>query len=232
MPPRAIPCSVRSMISRVRIVGLVVPAVQQEGDRARDGGTSAGCRTRRSPGRTPGRSAPPPPRAMQAMAHPALLSSRCVVQHPPDRLRLGLHLAPAGTVGVEHARRARSETRGCPYFAVRREVGAAVEDLAVGREEGGERPAALAGERLHRALIAGVHVGPLVAVHLDADEVLVEDSGRWRDPRRTRRPSRGTSGTTRRRCRAAPAGPGRGRRRTPPHPRGYQWIGWWAADCR
>ena len=45
--------------------------------------------------------------------------------------------------------------------------------------EGGG-PAALSGEGLHGALVARVHVGPLVAVHLHAHEVRVEVRGQRR----------------------------------------------------
>jgi hypothetical protein len=63
---------------------------------------------------------------------------------------------------------------------VGREVGPAVEDLALGGEEGGEWPAALLDQELDGALVARVHVGPLVAVHLDADEMPVEEVGERR----------------------------------------------------
>ena len=55
----------------------------------------------------------------------------------------------------------------------RREVGAAEERLALGREEDGQRPAAAAGHRDHRVHVDPVHVGPLLAVDLDVDEALV-----------------------------------------------------------
>ena len=60
---------------------------------------------------------------------------------------------------------------------VRREVGAAVEGHAVGVEEDGHRPAAVAGHRLHRLHVDRVDVGALLAVDLDADEVLVHVGG-------------------------------------------------------
>ena len=60
---------------------------------------------------------------------------------------------------------------------VGREVGASEEDLTLGRQERGEWPAALPAERLHGALIARVHVGPLVAVDLDADEIAIQELG-------------------------------------------------------
>ena len=59
----------------------------------------------------------------------------------------------------------------------RREVRAAVERAAVGREEHGHRPAALAGERLHRVHVDGVDVGPLLAVDLHVHEQPVHRRG-------------------------------------------------------
>src|SRR4029077_14633770 len=58
---------------------------------------------------------------------------------------------------------------------VGREIRAAEKHLPIRREERGERPATLTAERLHSPLIARIHVGPLVAVHLDADEIAIED---------------------------------------------------------
>ena len=128
-------------------------------------------------------------------------------------------------IRVEHALQHGAEARPA-VRAVGREVGAAVEHLAGGREERGERPAALPGQRLHRPLIAGVDVRPLVPVHLDADEVARSGTRPAPDSRTTRRPSRGTSDTTRRRCRAAPGGPACGPPRRPRRPRGTSgWAG-------
>ena len=56
-----------------------------------------------------------------------------------------------------------------------REVGAAVERVAVRGEPDAEGPAALAGEGLHRFHVDGVQVGPLLPVDLDAHEVLVQE---------------------------------------------------------
>ena len=120
-----------------------------------------------------------------------------------------------------------------------REVGAEVEGLGVRGEEHGHGPAALAGGGLHGLHVDGVDVGALLAVDLDADEVLVEVVGgllvleglvrhdvapvaaavadaqqhrhvRASGPPRRPRPTRATS---RRGCRRA--GGGRGRSRGP-----------------
>jgi len=71
----------------------------------------------------------------------------------------------------QHAAKARPAVS----VVVRREVGAAEEDLAVRGQKRGERPAALPAQRLYGALVAGVHIGPLVAVHLDAHEIAIQD---------------------------------------------------------
>ena len=66
---------------------------------------------------------------------------------------------------------------GIPRLSSGREVGAAVEGHAVGVEEDGHRPAAVAGDRLHRLHVDRVDVGALLAVDLDVDEVLVHVGG-------------------------------------------------------
>lgn len=58
-----------------------------------------------------------------------------------------------------------------------REVRTEVERLGVGREEDGHGPATLAGGGLHGLHIDGVDVRPLLTVHLDGHEVLVEQLG-------------------------------------------------------
>ena len=73
---------------------------------------------------------------------------------------------------------ARSRNARMPSRGVGREVGAAEERLAVGREEDGERPAAAAGDRDDGLHVDRVDVGPLLAVDLDADEVLVHHARR------------------------------------------------------
>ena len=66
-----------------------------------------------------------------------------------------------------------SSSRAGRGAADRREVGAGVERHLLGRRERVQRPAAVAGHRLHRVHVDRVDVGPLLAVDLDADEVLV-----------------------------------------------------------
>ncbi len=67
-----------------------------------------------------------------------------------------------------------SEREAGPAPAIlRREVGAGEERLQLGRQEHRVRPAALAGQDLGGGHVDLVEVGPLLAVHLDADELLV-----------------------------------------------------------
>ncbi len=60
--------------------------------------------------------------------------------------------------------------------AVRREVRPAVEGLERGCQEDAHRPAALAAQALDGFHVDLVQVGPLLAVHLDVDEVLVHQA--------------------------------------------------------
>ena len=67
-------------------------------------------------------------------------------------------------------------------------IGAAPERLAVGREEHGQRPAALLAQMMQRRHVDLVDVGPLLAVDFDVDEQLVHHRARWRRPRSSRAP--------------------------------------------
>ena len=64
---------------------------------------------------------------------------------------------------------------GSPCRGVVREVRPAVERAALRRQEHRHRPAAAAGQRLHRAHVDLVEVGPLLAVDLDRDEAGVQE---------------------------------------------------------
>ena len=96
-----------------------------------------------------------------------------------DRAQPGTHLRrpladllALGLEGVDDRFHHHPEARHAAAL-VGREVGAAVEGDAVGVEEDGHRPAAVAADLLHRLHVDGVDVGALLAVDLDADEVLV-----------------------------------------------------------
>src|SRR5712691_9064681 len=88
------------------------------------------------------------------------------IERPPDAIDAGGELTvqlrggvpglvPALAVVLRHAQQDACETR--PAEGVnRREVGAAEKDLAVRREEAGQRPAALPADSADRVLVAGV----------------------------------------------------------------------------
>ena len=104
--------------------------------------------------------------------------SCCCLTRPLDEPRarvldLVALLAPRPADAVEHLAERRH-----PVARLVREVGAAVERPAVGRQEDAHRPAAAAGHRLDGAHVDLVEVGPLLAVHLDRDEVGVQGLGR------------------------------------------------------
>ena len=78
--------------------------------------------------------------------------------------------------GLVHAREDAGKA-GHPPRVGRREIGAAEERLELGREEHRHRPAAVPGHRHHGRHVDLVEVGPLFAVDLDVDEVLVHERG-------------------------------------------------------
>ena len=86
--------------------------------------------------------------------------------HALDVLGLGL---PRVGQRLEHLPEAR-----LPVPRLVREVGAREERVAVVVEHACHRPPAVPGHRRGRVHVDGVHVRPLLAVDLDADEVLVE----------------------------------------------------------
>ena len=86
-------------------------------------------------------------------------------------------LVAAGVPGVGHAASTWGND-GRPWAADGREVGAAVERLAVGRQEDVMGQPPLPGHRLHGAHVDAVQVGALFAIDLDADEQVVHELGR------------------------------------------------------
>src|ERR1700704_3844892 len=64
---------------------------------------------------------------------------------------------------------------GSTVRVLRREVSASVVGLPVGCEESGQGPASLPRERADRLLIPRVDVRSLVPIHLDCDEMVVDD---------------------------------------------------------
>ena len=101
---------------------------------------------------------------------------------------LGLHdgigerggsLLEVGTfllVGLGDSEQNAAKTRAA-HAVFRRKVGAAEKRSAIGEEESREGPAPLAGNGADRGLVAGIHIGPLVAIDFNRDEMFVNDFG-------------------------------------------------------
>ena len=170
MPPAAIPSSVRSTSS-------VSP--RRSSSSSTECGGNFGARPK------------PPHSGVERRAQPAhglaeqrlgeRLRRRRATAGPLDRRdQLGRR---AGHVPAPLAVRARdrlehlAEARQ-PVTRLRREVRAAVERLTVRREERGQRPAAVPGQRHDRVHVDRVEVRAFLAVDLDVDEVLVLDARR------------------------------------------------------
>ena len=97
-----------------------------------------------------------------------------------DRRRAGRRPSRSRPAGRARPRRRRLSTLEEALEAVAvlgREVGAAEERPAVGGQEHRHRPAAAVAEGLQRGHVDLVDVGPLLAVDLDAHEMLVEEPG-------------------------------------------------------
>ena len=74
----------------------------------------------------------------------------------------------------QHPRKA-----GPPIAVIAGKIGSAEERLAVGGEHRGQGPSILPADGGHRGLVAGVHIRPLVPVHLHRDKVLVDHRGQF-----------------------------------------------------
>src|SRR5947208_4684102 len=94
-----------------------------------------------------------------------------------DRRGVLRDLVAIAAVGVRDLPQHRDEAGPPETVLLGREIRASEEHLALGSQERRERPASLSGDGLDGALIAGVHVWALVAVHLHADELTVQDLG-------------------------------------------------------
>ena len=134
----------------------------------------------------------------RASARRRRTAARAAARRPRGSPRaLSRHASPIACSTCVHA--------GIPWRGLGREVGAAVERQLLGREEHVQRPAAVAGHALHRLHVERVDVRALLAVDLHADELLVHQRAPCAGPRRTRAPSRGTSGRRSSRSRRAAA---------------------------
>ncbi len=91
-------------------------------------------------------------------------------QFPGDLVRRLLDVAAAVSPGFGYRRKKLQESR----FGI---VGAAEERPPVGRQEARHGPAALPGQRNGGVHVDGVDVGPLLAVHFDADEAVIHRRG-------------------------------------------------------
>ena len=175
MPPRAIRSSVVDDLGDAR--SWRPRRAQQELERARPAGTSARRRSRRCrrsncvaqrrarPRRAIAGESALAPRARASRSRRAARRVRGAAARISSRSR-----RPRLGDRLQHLAEARH-----PLARLGREVGAAVERHALGVEEHVQRPAAVAGHRLHRLHVDRVDVGALLAVDLDADEVLVHE---------------------------------------------------------
>ena len=90
----------------------------------------------------------------------------------------GEQLLPVGGPGVDNLPENRPEPWPArPVF--RREIGPASQGLTVWRQPDAERPAAASRRRLDKRHVDLIDVRSLVAVHLDADKVLIEKGSRF-----------------------------------------------------
>src|SRR5690606_1183890 len=95
----------------------------------------------------------------------------------PHRARVLLRALRALPPHARDLAQHRAERRAAEPV-LRWEVRAAVEHVAVRREERGQRPPALPRQRLDGALVARVDVRPFVPVHLHGNEQLVDETRR------------------------------------------------------
>ena len=125
---------------------------------------------------TAGRTRPPGSRTAPSSSSRVIAPAASVgllVQVLAQRRRDPGHLVAAGQPGIRQRLEDLPERR-LPVPRLVREVGAREERVAVVVEHAGHRPAAVPGHRRGGLHVDRVDVRPLLAVHLDADEVLVE----------------------------------------------------------
>ena len=185
MPPAAMRSSVVVTIVSRRSSSPVGASAARADAGPSAAGTLGPARTRRRPGRRPGPTQPRQPRRCHVRA--VAPSSRVAPAQPrsavPASQSQPVSLSACWTAcsrrllpGVGHGGQHLVEA-GHAAAQPRRPVRAAEERLPLGRQEHRQRPAALAGHHLHRFHVDLVQVGTLLAVHLDPDEVLVQQPG-------------------------------------------------------
>jgi hypothetical protein len=97
--------------------------------------------------------------------------------HDAGRRLEGFFAAVAPDLG--HGEQHPAKT-GAAITIVAGKIGSSEVRTAVRGEECGERPAALPADGRDGGLVARVHIGALVAIHLDGDEMLVDELGNLR----------------------------------------------------
>ena len=78
-------------------------------------------------------------------------------------------------IGAGHTQQDAGKARH-PVPVLRWEISASVKRDLSRSQKNSQRPSALAGDQLDRVHVDGVEVRPLLAVHLDADKVVVHDA--------------------------------------------------------
>ena len=111
-------------------------------------------------------------RGRRGSGHRATGHARGLAHRRGDAGRGRFHVVPPLPPVARQEQQQLLESRPAVGRA-RREVGAGVERQPLRGEEHRHRPAAGTGDRLHHAHVDAIHVGPLLAVDLHVDEVLV-----------------------------------------------------------
>src|SRR5215813_13664996 len=89
-----------------------------------------------------------------------------------DQSRLIEHISILLAICVRERQQHSPKTRPA-IVVLRRKIRSTVKRLAVGREKGGKRPAALSAHGLHSDLIPAINVGALIAIDFDRDKTLI-----------------------------------------------------------
>src|SRR6202030_3618054 len=94
-----------------------------------------------------------------------------------DRLhhtaRRVVYLVAPPLEGLRHGQQHPPQTRAA-MPVLRWKVGSTKERLPVRSQKLRQRPSPLSTDRRHRRLVACIHIGPLIPVHLHRDEVIID----------------------------------------------------------